>query len=62
LCKSRKDVEEEKKARQESRTHDTLDQHRKQLFEVAKPEQHHIVDIYEEVVSDNSRFFPYFGR
>lgn len=56
LRKSRKDIEEENKATQEGRLFDTLERHRRQLLEVAKKEQHHILDIYEEVVSGEHLF------
>lgn len=51
LRKSRKDLEEEKKAQDEGRGYDTLERHRKQLLDLAKRERHNIIDIYEEVVS-----------
>lgn len=51
LRKSRTDIEEEKKALQEGFSFDVLERHRKQLLELAKKEQHNILDIYEEVVS-----------
>lgn len=51
LRKSRKDLEEEKKAHEEGRGYDTLERHRKQLFDLAKRERHNIIDIFEEVVS-----------
>ncbi|WP_343036121.1 recombinase family protein [Kroppenstedtia pulmonis] len=51
LRKSRKDIEEENRATDEGRIFDTLERHRNQLMELAKKEQHHILDIYEEVVS-----------
>ncbi|MFD1738343.1 recombinase family protein [Bacillus salitolerans] len=51
LRKSRKDVEEERKAGEEGRAFDTLDKHRKQLFEIVKKDRHNIIDIFEEVVS-----------
>lgn len=54
LRKSRKDIEEENKATQEGRLFDTLERHRRQLLEIAKKEQHHILDIFEEVVSGES--------
>lgn len=46
LRKSRKDIEVEK-----NEGSDTLERHRKQLLELAKKEQHNIVEIFEEVVS-----------
>lgn len=54
LRKSRKDLEEEKKAGESGETYDTLDRHRRNLFAVAKKERHNIVHIYEEVVSGES--------
>ncbi|OEH92567.1 recombinase family protein [Bacillus solimangrovi] len=51
LRKSRKDLEEEKRANEEGRGFDTLERHRKQLFDLAKKEDHNIIDIYEEIVS-----------
>jgi site-specific DNA recombinase len=54
LRKSRKDLEEEKKAGEVGETYDTLDRHRRNLFAVAKKERHNIVHIYEEVVSGES--------
>ncbi|WP_096201621.1 recombinase family protein [Bacillus sp. FJAT-45350] len=51
LRKSRKDLEEERKAQDEGRGFDTLDKHRKQLLDLAKRERHNIIDIYEEIVS-----------
>ncbi|AXN39797.1 recombinase family protein [Peribacillus butanolivorans] len=54
LRKSRKDIEEEKKAQGSGETYDTLQRHRQTLFAVAKKERHNIVAIYEEVVSGES--------
>lgn len=54
LRKSRKDLEEEKKASEHGETYDTLERHRRTLFAIAKKERHNIVDIYEEVVSGES--------
>lgn len=54
LRKSRKDLEEEKKARESGETYDTLERHRRTLFAVAKKERHNIANIYEEVVSGES--------
>jgi len=54
LRKSRKDLEEEKKASENGETYDTLDRHRRTLFAVAKKENHNIANIYEEVVSGES--------
>ena len=44
-------MEEEKKASASGVSYDTLDRHRRQLLELAKKEGHHIVKIFEEVVS-----------
>lgn len=49
LRKSRKDIEEERKA-----GHDTLQRHRTTLLAVARKERHNIRRIYEEVVSGES--------
>jgi DNA invertase Pin-like site-specific DNA recombinase len=54
LRKSRKDLEEEKKASEHGETYDTLERHRRTLFAVAKKERHNIRNIYEEVVSGES--------
>jgi DNA invertase Pin-like site-specific DNA recombinase len=54
LRKSRKDLEEEKKASEHGETYDTLERHRRTLLSVAKKERHNIVNIYEEVVSGES--------
>lgn len=54
LRKSRKDIEEEKKARNNNETYDTLARHRKQLLALAKRENHNIIKIHEEVVSGES--------
>ncbi|AMA74039.1 recombinase family protein [Aneurinibacillus thermoaerophilus] len=51
LRKSRKDIEEEKKALENGRQYDTLSKHRKELLELVKREQHNVIDIFEEVVS-----------
>lgn len=51
LRKSRKDLEEEKKAHEEGRGYDTLERHRKQLLDLAKRGRHNIIDIFEEIVS-----------
>lgn len=48
LRKSRKDMEEERRLADE---YDVLQRHRMQLLEVAKNDQHRIVEIFEEVVS-----------
>jgi site-specific DNA recombinase len=54
LRKSRKDLEEEKKASEVGETYDTLERHRRTLFAVAKKERHNILHIYEEIVSGES--------
>jgi DNA invertase Pin-like site-specific DNA recombinase len=54
LRKSRKDLEEEKKATEVGESYDTLERHRKTLLSVAKKERHNILRIYEEVVSGES--------
>ncbi|MDR7001640.1 recombinase family protein [Neobacillus niacini] len=54
LRKSRKDIEEEKKAVETGETFDTLERHRKTLLSVAKKERHTIVKIFAEVVSGES--------
>lgn len=54
LRKSRKDLEEEKKAQAAGETYDTLERHRRALLAVAKKERHQIAHIYEEVVSGES--------
>ncbi|MED0961831.1 recombinase family protein [Bacillus paramycoides] len=51
LRKSRKDLEEEKKALEHGQHYDTLERHRTQLLELAQKEHHNIIDIFEEVVS-----------
>lgn len=51
LRKSRKDIEEEKTAANDGVDYDTLSKHRKQLFAIAKKEDHNILEIHEEVVS-----------
>lgn len=51
LRKSRKDLDEEKRASEEGRGYDTLERHRKQLLELARKDRHNIIDIFEEVVS-----------
>ncbi|MCX2829455.1 recombinase family protein [Bacillus pseudomycoides] len=51
LRKSRKDLEEEKKAMEHGQHYDTLERHRTQLLELAHKEHHNIIDIFEEVVS-----------
>jgi site-specific DNA recombinase len=54
LRKSRKDLEEERKAGEQGETFDTLERHRNNLLAVAKKERHNILHIYEEVVSGES--------
>jgi site-specific DNA recombinase len=54
LRKSRKDLEEERKAGEVGETYDTLERHRRTLFAIAKKERHNIVNIYEEIVSGES--------
>jgi DNA invertase Pin-like site-specific DNA recombinase len=54
LRKSRKDLEEEKKASEHGENYDTLERHRNNLLAVAKKERHNILHIYEEVVSGES--------
>jgi site-specific DNA recombinase len=54
LRKSRKDLEEERKASEIGETYDTLERHRRTLFAVAKKERHTITHIYEEIVSGES--------
>lgn len=54
LRKSRKDLEEERKASEAGVSYDTLERHRRNLFAVAKKERHNIIDIFEEVVSGES--------
>ncbi|WP_242215353.1 recombinase family protein [Bacillus cereus group sp. BfR-BA-01383] len=51
LRKSRKDLEEEKKAMEHGQHYDTLERHRNQLLELTHKEHHNIIDIFEEVVS-----------
>jgi DNA invertase Pin-like site-specific DNA recombinase len=51
LRKSRKDIEAEKSAADDSSDRDTLSKHRNQLFAIAKKEEHNIINIHEEVVS-----------
>lgn len=54
LRKSRKDLEEEKKASEAGINYDTLERHRNNLLAVAKKERHNILGIYEEIVSGES--------
>jgi site-specific DNA recombinase len=51
LRKSRKDMEEEKKAAELGETYDTLERHRRRLLDLVKKENHNILEIHEEVVS-----------
>lgn len=51
LRKSRKDIEEERKAIENDTPFDTLDKHRRELLELIRSENHNILNIYEEVVS-----------
>lgn len=50
LRKSRKDAEEERRAREKGEEIDVLKRHRRQLLEVAKKEKHNIIDILEEPI------------
>jgi DNA invertase Pin-like site-specific DNA recombinase len=54
LRKSRADVEEERKAAAEGREYDTLDRHRRTLFEVIKRDGHNLIDKFEELVTGES--------
>lgn len=54
LRKSRKDVEEERRALEEGNNYNALERHRKRLFAIAKAENHNIIDIFEEVASGES--------
>ncbi|ACJ80179.1 MULTISPECIES: recombinase family protein [Bacillus cereus group] len=54
LRKSRKDVEEERRAIEEGSSYNALERHRKRLFAIAKAENHNIIDIFEEVASGES--------
>lgn len=54
LRKSRKDIEEEKKALETGNLFDTLQRHRSTLISMCKKENHNIIQIYEEVVSGES--------
>ncbi|WML43110.1 recombinase family protein [Neobacillus sp. PS3-40] len=54
LRKSRKDIEEEKKAEVRGEEYDTLSRHRNQLLALAIRENHNILQIHEEVVSGES--------
>lgn len=51
LRKSRKDIEEEKKAIASGTSFNTLDRHRRRLMEVVKNEAHNVVEVFEEIVS-----------
>lgn len=51
LRKSRKDIELEKTAAEQSADRDTLSKHRNQLLALAKKENHNILEIHEEIVS-----------
>lgn len=54
LRKSRKDVEEERRAIEEGSSYNALERHRKRLFAIAKAENHNIIDMFEEVASGES--------
>ncbi|PLT33632.1 recombinase family protein [Bacillus sp. V5-8f] len=54
LRKSRKDIEEERKAVGDNKIHDTLSRHRDTLMAVVKKENHNVVGIFEEVISGES--------
>jgi len=54
LRKSRKDIEEEKKAANHGTLYDTLQRHRDTLLTIAKRECHNILHIFEEIVSGES--------
>ncbi|KAB7665082.1 recombinase family protein [Bacillus sp. B1-b2] len=54
LRKSRKDIEEERKAIAENKTYDTLTRHRDTLMAIVKKENHNVIGIFEEVVSGES--------
>ncbi|MGZ0084539.1 recombinase family protein [Caldibacillus thermoamylovorans] len=54
LRKSRKDIEEEKKAAESGASYDTLQRHRDNLLAVARKEGHNILGIFEEIVSGES--------
>ncbi|NGQ95060.1 recombinase family protein [Brevibacillus sp. SYP-B805] len=51
LRKSRKDVEEERKALENNTPFDTLAKHRRELLELIRREGHNVIGIFEEVVS-----------
>ncbi|RAP29104.1 hypothetical protein C2W64_04051 [Brevibacillus laterosporus] len=51
LRKSRKDIEEEKKALETGIPFDTLDKHKRELMELVRREQHNVIKIFEEIVS-----------
>ena len=52
--KSRADIEQEKKAKENGEEYDTLKKHRSELLRFAKKEGFHIVEIFEEIVSSES--------
>lgn len=54
IRKSRKDIEEERKALEAGEHYDTLERHRRTLLATARKEGHNIVRIYEEIVSGES--------
>lgn len=51
LRKSRKDIEEERKAAEVGQVYDTLERHRKQLLTLARKRNYNIIAIQEEIVS-----------
>lgn len=51
LRKSRADIEEERKARENGEVYDTLSRHRRELMTIARREGYNVVDIFEEVAS-----------
>lgn len=51
LRKSRKDIEEERKALEHNMPFDTLAKHRRELMELIRREGHNVIGIFEEVVS-----------
>lgn len=55
LRKSRKDIEEEKKAKELGQIYDTLERHRRQLYEIARRDGLNIVgEPFEEIVTGES--------
>lgn len=54
LRKSRKDVEEEERARMRGENYDVLEKHRKELLRFAQKYKLKVLDIFEEVVSGAS--------